>query len=91
MVLLLAFPLMADGLVTPVSAPWLFIKTLRSGYITACGKDGDNIKIEIDDSYEENALRLEIIANSDNVPVFAEIIWKGQRVLSINVKNFVLL
>ena len=34
----LAFQTIADGLITPVSAPWLFIKTLRSGYLRDAAK-----------------------------------------------------
>ena len=85
----LAFQTMADGQVTPVSAPWLFIKTLRSGYLTACGQDGEYIKIAIDDSYQENALHLDIWISEDECPVRTEILWKGCRVLSLEIKNFV--
>lgn len=87
----LAFPLLADGQVSPVSAPWLFIKTLMGGYLTACGKDGDLLKIAIDDSYEENALHLEIWTDNNTTPVQCEILFKGSRVLSAQIKNFVLL
>ena len=33
----LAFDLMADDQLSPVSAPWILMKTLRSGYLTSCG------------------------------------------------------
>ena len=87
----LAFPLLADGQASPVSSPWLFIKTLRSGYLTACGKDGDQMKIMIDDSYEENALQLEIWADEDNTPNRCEILWKGCRILTVDIRNFEIL
>ena len=50
----LSFPLLADGQVTPVSAPWVLMRTLRSGYLTSCGLEGDTLRIAIDDSYEEH-------------------------------------
>ena len=84
----LAFQMLADGQVTPVSAPWLLIRTLRSGYISACGADGDNLRIAMDDSYREDALHLDIWINSHDIPVRGEILWKGQRVVSLEVRNF---
>lgn len=84
----LLFDLLTDGLVTPVSAPWLLIRTLRGGYIGAGGKDGDLFRFEIDDSYEENPLRLDIWLNQTNIPVAADILWDGRRVVSLTVENF---
>ncbi len=84
----LAFEMLADGQVTPVSAPWLLIRTLRGGYLTACGADAEYLRVAIDDSYEENALHLDIWLNTQNVPVRAEILWQGQRVVSLEVRNF---
>ena len=37
----IAFDLLADGQLSPVSAPWVFMKALRSGYLTSCGKEGE--------------------------------------------------
>ena len=34
----LAFPKLTDKEISPVSAPWILINTLKSGYLTACGK-----------------------------------------------------
>lgn len=84
----LAFDLMADGMVSPVSAPWLLIRTLLGGYIAAGGRDGVLYLIEIDDSYEENPLRLDIWLDQNNLPVSADIIWSGTRVVSLTVDNF---
>lgn len=84
----LAFEMLADGQITPVSAPWLLIKTLRSGYLSACGADGDDIRISIDDSYADNALHLDIWINDQDVPVRGEILWEGRRVVSLEVRSF---
>lgn len=84
----LAFELLADGQVTPVSAPWLLIHTLRSGYLTFCGKDGDTLHIVIDDSYADDALQLDIWTDANGAPIRGEILWKGRRVLSMDVRNF---
>lgn len=87
----LAFELLADGQVTPVSAGYLLVKTLRGGYVRGCGTDGDEIKLLIDDSYQEDALHLDIRLGQDNLPIFAEILYKDRRFLSLEVKNFRLL
>lgn len=83
----LAFQTMADGQITPVTAPWVFMNTLRSGYMKACTETDNGMEISIDDSYAEDALHLSIIAE-DDVPVSAEIFWQGRRVLTLSVESF---
>lgn len=86
----LHFELLADGQVTPVSAPWLLLKTLRSGYLTsACMEDG-LLRLTIDDSYEDDALNLDIWLDGEDAPVRAEVLYDGKRILSLAVKNFVI-
>lgn len=83
----LAFQTIADGQVTPVTAPWLFVKTLRSGYLKDATESGNGFEISIDDSYEEDALQLRI-RTEGGMPVFGEIFWQGRRVLTLTVENF---
>lgn len=85
--LALSFPLMADGQVTPVSAPWLLVRTLRGGYVKSCGMDGVRVRVAIDDSYESDALHLDIWLEDDR-PVYAEILYGDRRILSMEVQNF---
>lgn len=87
----LAFAPIADGQVTPVTAPWLFLKTLRSGYIASCSEGKETTYLQIDDSYADNALHLDIWLDADSVPVRAEILWEGRRILSIAVREFSIL
>lgn len=84
----LAFPLLADGEVSPVSAPWLLINTLRSGYLAAAGAEGESVRLTLNDSYEEDALQLDVWLDGDSFPKRAEILWQGRRVLSIHIENF---
>ncbi len=83
----LQFDLMADDQLSPVSAPWIFLKTLRSGYLTSAGTEGEQIRLTIDDSYEDDALQLDIWLEGD-IPVRAEILYDGRRILSLTVTNF---
>ena len=85
----LAFPTIADGQITPVTAPWLFVKTLRGGYLKDCSLNDDGFSIAIDDSYSEEAFQLNINTKGDT-PISAEIFWKGRRILTLSVENFVI-
>lgn len=85
---ILAFPKMADGQITPVSAPWILMKTLRGGFLSACEDIKDGYRLTINDSYEENAMQLIIETNRDYYPTGAEVYWKGQRILTVQVSNF---
>jgi len=84
----LVFDLLADGQISPVAAPWVMINTLRSGYLRSCGKAGSGLKIELDDSYSEDALHLDIWTDENDIPIRCEILWQGRRYLSLDVKAF---
>lgn len=83
----LAFQTIADDQVTPVTAPWLLIRTLRSGYLRDATDTESGYRISVDDSYEADALRLNINIEKE-LPVSGEIYWKGRRVLTLTVENF---
>jgi len=87
----LAFSMLADGQIAPVSSPWILVKTLRSGYIRACEKNKDGFHLIIDDSYEEDALQLDVYLSKDHIPTQADILWRGRRILSLTVKSFAFL
>ena len=84
----LVFQLMADGYISPISAPWVLMKTLRSGYIHACGQEETGMRIILHDSYEENPLQIDVWTDDRNYPVRSEILWQGRRILSLDVSNF---
>ncbi len=84
----LAFPTLADNELTPVSTPWIFINTLRSGNLTGCSQLGDDVCVYIDDSYEEYPLQLEIYTDSQMRPNGVEIVWQNRRILSMKVQDF---
>lgn len=84
----LHFPLLADNQLTPVSAPWVLMKTLRGGYITSAGGEKELTRLCIDDSYDDDALHLDIWLDRQNSPVRAEIRYRERKILSLDVKNF---
>ena len=84
----LAFELLAEGRLSPVSAPWVLIHTLHQGYLTACSETDSGLVLSINDRYEENALNLSVYLGDDDLPTGAEIFWEGSRILSLTVANF---
>lgn len=84
----LSFPLLADDQVTPVSGPWILVKTLLGGYLTDCVQEGELLHLQIDDSYEEDALHLDIWLDAQNKPVQTEVYYDGRRILTMEVSNF---
>lgn len=84
----LAFDMLADNLISPVTGPWVLMETLRGGYLTSCAAEGELLRLAIDDSYEENALHLDVWLNKEDMPQHSEIYWQGRRLLSMEVKNF---
>ena len=84
----LAFSLLADAQLTPVSAPWLFIHTLQSGYMSAATHTDNGLWIQIDDSYADDALQLDIWTDDEIRPQRCEIVYRGRRILSLDVRNF---
>ncbi len=87
----LAFEMMAGGQITPVSAPWLLLKTLRGGYVKSCGMDGELLRVTIDDGYEEDTLTVDVWFDELTQPMYAEIMWADRRIVSMEVKNFAIL
>ena len=84
----LHFELLAEGQLSPVSAPWILLKTLRSGYLTSAGMEGDLLRLTINDSYGDDALQLDIWLDGSDVPLRAEVLYADRRILTMDVTNF---
>ena len=87
----LHFDLMAEDTLSPVSAPWVFLKTLRSGYIVSACYEEELLHLSIDDSYDDDALRLDIWLDENRSPIRGEILHDGMRILTLTVTNFQIL
>ena len=84
----LSFPLLADDQLAPICGPWVLMKALRSGYLTSCSQEGEHLRLAIDDSYEDDALHLDIWIDANGVPIRGEILYEGRRILTMDVGNF---
>lgn len=84
----LGFPLVAEKLLSPVSAPWVFYRGLRSGNLLSSGKEGALTRLTLDDSFQEDALRLDVWLDEEGNPCRCYISWANQSYLSLNIENF---
>ena len=84
----LFFSLLTDDQLSPISAPWILLKTLRSGYLTSACLEEGQLRLTIDDSYEEDALQLDIWLDGQDMPERAEILYDGRQILSLRVTDF---
>ena len=83
----LAFPLLADDRLSPVSGPWVMMKALRSGCITAVVREGEKLHLTVDDSYGDDPLTLEIWIGEDGVDE-SEISYRGRRQMTMDIGDF---
>ena len=84
----LALDYLTDDQLSPVSAPWVFLRTLRGGYLTSAAMEGEQVHITARDTYEDNALTLDIWLEAGNLPVRSEILWDGRRILTLTLRDF---
>ena len=84
----LEFPRLTDDQITPVSGPWILLNTLQGGYLTSCGMDGEYLQVTINDSYEDDALTLDIWLDAENRPIRGEILYEGRRIVTMDIENF---
>lgn len=86
----LTFPLLADGLLSPVSGAWVLVNALRSGYVRSCAEEGNLVRLTVDDSYQADALMLDIWIDGTTGPVQADIYEENRRILTVQIENFAL-
>lgn len=86
----LHFDLLADDQLSPVSAPWVLMKSLRGGYMTSAGMEDGLLRLSVNDSYEDDALNLDVWLDSGDIPQRADICYDGKRILSMKMENVVI-
>lgn len=89
--LALDIPLLAEGVIAPLTAPWLLTKALRGGYITSAGAEGELLRLNLSDSLNGEPLSVDLWLDNENRPVRGEILHEGRRYLTLTVNNFELL
>lgn len=84
----LQFDLLTDQQLSPVSGPWVFLKTLREGYLQSAGQEEDLLHIAARDSYEEDALMVDIWLGAGEMPIRCEILYRNRRILTLDIQDF---
>ena len=84
---ILGFPMLADGRLAPVAAPWVLVKALRSGYISSVGREGDQWHLTMLDSYEEDALVLDIWFDDEWIPIYSDFLYKNEKILTLTLED----
>ena len=83
----LYFNPLADEQLSPVSAPWVLVRALRGGYLTSAGMEDGLLRVSVNDSYEDDALNLDVWLDSSDIPRKADICYAGKRILSLKLEN----
>ena len=84
----LAFEMLAGGMITPVSAPWHMLEALRGGYIQGCCENDTGLLVQLNDSYRGENIMAEIQLDSNTYPVSCQLFWSGRRFMTLSVSNF---
>ena len=85
---ILGFPILSEDLPTPLSAPWLFMTGLRSGYIRTSDIEDGKLALTIADTYEDDPIIMNVQFDEQESPAFCEFIWNGRRILSMEINFF---
>lgn len=85
----LAFGPLADGQLSPLATPHVLVRSWRTGYITACGLDGEELRMTVDASFEENPITIDTWLDGETKrPVYAEVCYNGLRLLTAVLSDF---
>ena len=80
---------LANGYVAPLTIPWLLGSTWADDYISSAGEDNDRYLVTYLKGYHDEELTIKTWFEK-NTPVFAEVSYNGQRVLSAAIREFTL-
>lgn len=85
---IVAFPMLADGQIAPVAAPWIVLNSLRCGYISSAGREGEATRLTLLDSFEDETLMIDVWFDEQWLPVRGEILYKDVKILTLLLENF---
>ena len=88
---ILAISPLAEGRLSPVAAPWILINTLRGGYLRYAAETDNGYRLTMNDSYDDGAMQVDVRLDGEGIPLGAEILWQGRRILTVSVEDFLFL
>ncbi len=83
----LEYGTLANGYVAPLTAPWIIASAWTEGYIDHAGRDGEDYVLVIRKGYDKEELTV-ISWLRHGVPVHAEVLYQGEKVLTVKIENF---
>ena len=86
----LAFPLLASGQISPVSAPGYVLTCWLKEFILSAGMSDGIYRVSYEKKINEKVLLIDTYFEKD-IPIFAELCYNGFRILSIKITEFVFL
>ena len=85
----LDFGTMADGTVSPVSAPIRLCQCWAQEYISAAGMEEENLRVTYEQGYDSETLTADTWFSPENgVPIFAQICYNDQIILKMTLTDF---
>ena len=84
----LLFSGLTQGQITPVIAPWLMIKAITGGYISAVNND---MVVTINDTFSGDELLTLLTLQENARPSYCELFYKNRRILSLHISDFCIL
>ena len=83
----LDFGKLANGHVSPITAPWLIHHCWIGEYIAWSGNDGDLERVTYLSGYDEEELTVDTWF-SDGIPIRSEVVYDGVRCLVLELSDF---
>lgn len=84
----LSFGTLANGLVTPLSAPAVLGRCWQNAYISCAGKEEKNLRVSYSDGYEANQLLADTWFSAKMIPIYAELCYNDTCILKLTISDF---
>lgn len=84
----LTFGTLADGNITPLSAPAVLGRVWQSAYIAASGKEDKNLRVSYEDGNDTDQLLADTWFSQKGIPIYAELCYNEICVLRLNISDF---
>lgn len=84
----LSFGTLADGTVTPLSAPAVLGRCWQGAYIASGGKEKENYRVSYCDGFGDDQLLADTWFSQKGIPIYAELCYNETCVLMLQITDF---
>lgn len=86
---ILAISPLAQGRLSPVAAPYALLHCWQTGYIATCGPEGTTTRFSVETLFLEEPISTETWLDAElGVPLWAEICYNDQRIVTLSLSEF---